>query len=113
MQFPCIGLGDQAPLDSLQPDAVDMDLEDEDARERRACNFVRRYPVPVAAGNTANVKTEKGAKADRASFADPGSFAAHSARCAGSEGMGVFATIPHLSSIVSFPASPKARNVFA
>ena len=82
MEFPCIGLGDQAPLDSLQPDAVDMDLEDEDARERRACNFVRRYPVPVAAGNTANVKTEKGAKADRASFADRGSFASTSDRAA-------------------------------
>ena len=80
MEFPCIGLGDQAPLDSLQPDAVDMDLEDEDARERRACNYVRRYPVPVAAGNTANVKTEKGAKADRGSPA--GASTAAEADCA-------------------------------
>ena len=80
MEFPCIGLNDQAPADSLEPDPVDTERDDEDARERRVCNYVRRYPFPIAAVSAGKVKAEKGANGG--SFADQGSFASTSDRAA-------------------------------
>ena len=80
MEFPCIGLNDQAPADSLEPDPVDTERDDEDARERRVCNYVRRYPFPIAAVGAGKVKAEKGANGG--SFADQGSFASTSDRAA-------------------------------
>ena len=80
MEFPCIGLNDQAPADSLEPDPVDTERDDEDARERRVCNYVWRYPFPIAAVSAGKVKAEKGANGG--SFADQGSFASTSDRAA-------------------------------